>query len=109
VRRWRMNMEIICDKCGAVIPNPEWKTIRDGEIEHTYYECPDCGEAYRISTTDKALRKRIDDYTKMAARLKKGRCTEAFHRRVQKLKETNVKRSRELGKDHPLAPLLLQK
>ncbi|MBR2188423.1 MAG: hypothetical protein IJ860_03285 [Eubacterium sp.] len=101
-------MGIICNVCGAVISNPKWKVIRDGEIEHTYLECPDCGEAYRISTTDKALRKRIEDYTKMAARLKKGRCTEAFHRRVQKLKETNVKRSRELGKAYPLAPLLMK-
>ena len=37
-------MGIICNVCNEVIPNPEWKTIRDGEIEHTHFECPDCGK-----------------------------------------------------------------
>ena len=45
----------------------------------------------------------------MAARLKKGKCTEQFHRRVQKLKEENLKRRRELAAEHALAPLLLMK
>lgn len=99
-------MEIICDGCGAVIPDPEWKTIRDGDIEHTYFLCPSCGEAYRVSTTDGRLRGNIEKYTQMAVRLKKGGCSEQYHRRVQKLKEENVKRSRELADGHPLAPLL---
>ena len=30
-------MEMICDKCGSVVPEPEWKMVRDGEIEHTYF------------------------------------------------------------------------
>lgn len=102
-------MEMICDKCGSVIPEPEWKTIRDGEIEHTYFLCPSCGEPYRISTTDSRLRRNIEKYTEMAARLKKGKCTEQFHRRVQKLKEENLKRSRELAAEHALASLLLKK
>ena len=101
-------MEIICDGCGAVLQQPEWKTLRDGEIEHTYFVCDSCGAAFSVSVTDGKLRKRIEDYTKLAARIKKGRCTEQFHRRVQRLKEENVMRSRELAKLHPLAPLLLQ-
>ena len=101
-------MEIICGRCGAVIPDPEWKTIRDGDIEHTCFLCPSCGEAYRVSTTDSKLRGNIEKYTQMAARLKKGKCSEQFHRRVQKLKEDNVRRSRELAEMHPLAPLLLK-
>ena len=101
-------MEIICNKCGAVIPAPEWKTVRDGDIEHTYFLCPSCGDAYRISTTDGRLREDITKYTRMAARLKAGKCSEQFHRRVQKLKEENVKRSRELAAAHPLASLLLK-
>lgn len=99
-------MEIICDKCGAVVPEPEWKTIRDGEIEHTYFLCPACGEPYRVGTTDGKLRRNIAKYTKMAARLKTGKCTEQFQKRVQKLKEENVRRSRELAAEHALAPLL---
>ena len=70
-------MEIICDQCGAVLPQPEWKTIRDGEFEHTYFVCDSCGAAYPFSVTDK------------------------------RLKEDNVKRSRELKEQHPLPPLIL--
>ena len=102
-------MEIICDKCGSVVPEPEWKMVRDGEIEHTYFLCPSCGEPYRISTTDSRLRRNIEKYTETAARLKKGKCTEQYHRRVQKLKEENLIRSRELAAEHALAPLLLMK
>ena len=100
-------MEIICDGCGTVLSQPEWKTLRDGDIEHTYFVCDSCGAAFSVSVTDGKLRKRIEDYTKLAARIKKGRCTEQFHRRVQRLKEDNVKRSRELKEQHPLPPLLL--
>lgn len=100
-------MQIICNKCGAVIPAPEWKTIRDGDIEHTYFSCPSCGDAYHVGTTDGRLREDIVKYTKMASRLRTGKSSEQFHRRVQKLKEENVKRSRELAAAHPLAPLLL--
>lgn len=98
-------MEIICEKCGAVIPYPEWKTIRDGEIEHTYFVCGDCGEAYQFSVTDRKLRGSIAKYKEMAQRLKEKKCSEAFQRKVQRLKEENVKRSRELRKEHPLPPL----
>ena len=80
-------MEIICDQCGAVLPQPEWKTIRDGEFDHTYFVC----EAYK----------------EMAKRLKERQCSESFQKRVQRLKEDNVKRSRELKEQHPLPPLLL--
>ena len=98
-------MEIICDKCGAVIPNPEWKTLRDRDIEHTYFICEDCGAAYQFAVTDKKLREKIQKYKEMAQRLKEKKCNEAFQKRVQRLKEENVKRSRELRKQHPLPPL----
>ena len=101
-------MEMICDKCGTVIPDPEWKTARDGDIEHTYFLCPSCGEAYRVSTTDGKLRRNITKYTEMAARMKTGKCTEQYQRRVQKLKEENVKRSRELAAEHSPASLFLK-
>ena len=100
-------MEIICDQCGAVIPAPEWKTIRDGEIEHTYFVCDDCGAFYQFSVTDKKLREKIQKYKEMAQRLKERQCSESFQKRVQRLKEENVKRSRELQKQHPLPPLFL--
>ena len=101
-------MEMICDKCGKVIPEPEWKTIRDGDIEHTYFTCAGCGEPFRVSTTDGKLRRDIAKYTEMAQHLKRGKCTEQFHRKVQKLKESNVKRGREIADAHPLALLLMK-
>jgi len=100
-------MEIICDQCGAVIGKPDWVTIRDGELEHTYFVCDDCGAAYQFSVTDKKLRQNIEKYKEMAQRLKEKKCNEAFQRRVQRLKEDNVKRSRELKEKHPLPPLFL--
>ena len=100
-------MEIICDKCGAVIPEPEWKVVRDGEIEHTYFVCLDCGVAYQFSVTDKKLREKIQKYKEMAQRLKERQCSEAYQKRVQRLKKDNVKRSRELKRLYPLPPLFL--
>ena len=100
-------MEIICDQCGAVLPQPEWKTIRDGEFEHTYFVCEACGAAYPFSVTDKKLRQNIQKYKEMAKRLKERQCSESFQKRVQRLKEDNVKRSREMKEQHPLPPLLL--
>lgn len=35
-------MQIICDKCKAEI-HPQPETLRDGEIEHTFFRCPECG------------------------------------------------------------------
>ena len=52
------------------------------------------------------LRKRIEDYDRMSARVRNGTCTKEFQKRVQKVKEDNVRRSRELAKAYPLAPLL---
>ena len=100
-------MEIICDQCGAVLAQPEWKTIRDREFEHTYFICEDCGAAYQFAVTDKKLREKIQKYKEMAQRLKERQCSESFQKRVQRLKEDNVKRSRELKEKHPLPPLLL--
>lgn len=100
-------MEIICDGCGAVIPQPEWKTLRDGDIEHTYFVCDACGAAFSVSVTDGKLRQNIQKYKEMAKRLKERQCSESFQKRVQRLKEDNVKRSRELKEQHPLPPLLL--
>lgn len=102
-------MEIICDKCEMVILNPEMKTIRDGDVEHAYFVCSECNSVYPVCTTNGNLRKRIEVYREMAMRLKTRCCTEQFHRRVQKMKEENVRRSRELAKMHPLAPLLSEK
>ena len=97
-------MEMICDECGAVLGKPECKSLRKGDSEHTYFVCPECGSAFRISTSDGKLRKRIEDIKILAAKMKTGPCTEAFRKRVHRMKEDNVKRSRELAMLHPLAP-----
>ena len=101
-------MEIICDKCGEVIPAPEWKTIRDGDIEHTYFTCSSCGALFPVCTTDGNLRRDIGKYKRMAAHIREGKYTESFHRHAQELKRQNITRSRELAQQYPLAPLLLQ-
>ena len=79
-------MEIICDGCGAVLSQPEWKTLRDGDIEHTYFVCDSCGAAFSVSVTDGKLRQNIQKYKEMAKRLKERQCSESFQKRVQRLK-----------------------
>lgn len=39
-------MEIKCEKCGAVADSVLPKTYLDGEIELTFFRCPECGEVY---------------------------------------------------------------
>ena len=97
-------MQIICDQCGAVIGSPTWQTLREGDIEYTYFICQECGSPYRICTTDSKLRKKIESYQKMAERLKTGTCTDAYRKRARKMKEDNVKRSRELTMQYPFPP-----
>ena len=100
-------MEITCDKCRKEIHDPEWDTIRDGDIEHTFFTCKACGAIHRVCTTDSPLRRNVTKYRKMAARIRKGRSSEAYQKRVQKLKTENIIRSRELSEQHPLASFLL--
>ena len=45
------------------------------------------------------------DVPRFAVSLKEKKCTEAFQKRVQRLKEENVTRSRKLKKQYPLPPL----
>ena len=52
-------MEIKCDKCGALVNEVRSEQIRNGDIEHTYFRCPECGAVYPVATTDAALRKDI--------------------------------------------------
>ena len=98
-------MQIICEKCNAEI-HPQQETIRDGEIEHTFFRCPECGALYPVCATDEALRKNIASYNRMRLLIQKQRCTERFLRNAEILKQKNRKQTRELMEQYPLAPLL---
>ncbi|MDY6335040.1 MAG: hypothetical protein SPL56_09585 [Lachnospiraceae bacterium] len=99
-------MQIICDRCGAVVADPELSVVRHGDIEHTYFVCKECGAAYPVSVTDGQLRKSVEEYQNMARRIREHKCSREYHRRMQKVKEENVQRSRELLKAYPLADAL---
>lgn len=43
---------------GSIVYAVSPEQIQDGEIEYTFFRCPDCGEAYQICATDAVLRKR---------------------------------------------------
>ena len=98
-------MQIICDKCKAEI-HPQPEAVWDGEIEHTYFRCPECGAVYPIAVTDTALRDDIARYERMKAIIKAMPQSKRFLRKTAKLKEHNMKRCRELMEQYPLAPLL---
>ena len=99
-------MEIKCDKCGALVNEVRPEQIRDGDIEHTYFRCPDCGMVYPVAATDAALRKDIAGYSRMRQIIRMKPVTEKFIRNAEALKQRNLKRTRELMEQHPLAPLL---
>ncbi|MCQ2567749.1 MAG: hypothetical protein MJ127_05050 [Mogibacterium sp.] len=54
-------MEIKCDHCGVVAETIMPETVKDGEVEHTFFRCSDCGAVYPISATDnRRNRKKCD-------------------------------------------------
>ena len=99
-------MQIKCDKCSAVSEAVMPETYLEGDIEFTFFRCPDCGEIYPVSASDTALRKDIAEYSRMRNVIRVKPVTEQFIRRAEALKQKNLKRSRELMEQHPLAPFL---
>ena len=100
-------MQIICDKCKTEI-HPQPETARDGEIEHTFFRCPECGMVYPIAVTDAALRDDIARYERMKAIIKARPQSKRFLQKTAELKEHNMKRCRELMDKYPLAPLFME-
>lgn len=99
-------MEIKCDKCGAVAETLMPETARDGEIEYTFFRCPDCQAVYPISATDDELRKRIGEYNCRRQLIRMKPVTEQFLRDTERIKQENIKRNHELMDLHPLALFL---
>ena len=84
-----------CNFCGCAFV-PEAKTLREGEIEYTYFNCDYCGKAYIVSVTDAALRRSIRKYRSLAEKLKVKPLSEDTLREVTALKDANTKRAAEL-------------
>ncbi len=99
-------MQIKCDKCGAVAESVKPESAKDGDIEHTFFRCPDCGAVYPIVTTDTALRASIAEYSRRRNLVRIKPVTEQFLRETEALKQENLKRCRELMELHPLALFL---
>ena len=99
-------MNIKCDQCSAVSESIMPETQMEGDIEFTFFRCPACGKAYPIAATDSALRADIVEYNRMRNLIRVKPVKESFIRRAEALKQKNLKRSRELMEQHPLAPFL---
>jgi len=99
-------MDIKCDNCGAVAKTLMPETAADGEIEHTFFRCPDCGAVYPIAATDDDLRKRIGEYNRRRQLIRMKPVTEQFLRDTERIKQENIIRNRELMDLHPLALFL---
>ena len=99
-------MQIKCDQCGVVAETFMLETARDGEIEHTFFRCPDCQAVYPIAATDEDLRKRIGEYNRRRQLIRVKPVTERFLRDTERIKQENIKRNRELMELHPLALFL---
>ena len=61
----RFSMQIKCDKCSAVSESIMPETYTEGDIEFTFFRCPECGAVYPVCATDSALRADIAEYTRM--------------------------------------------
>lgn len=90
-----------CDACRCAF-NPEPEIQVKDEIEWTFFRCPYCGKRHLVAVTDAALRKSIQGYTQLARMNKVKRLPERTQKRLQKMKEKNVQRSRELREQYPL-------
>ena len=90
-----------CESCECAFV-PKVETERDGEIESVFFRCPYCGERYLIAVTDEELRRHVGEYVQLFEINKAKRLPERTQRRLQKLKEKNVARSRELREMYPL-------
>ena len=101
-------MQIQCDKCSAVSETVMPETYLEGDIEFTFFRCPECGEVYPVCVTDSALRADIAEYTRMRNVIRVKPVTETFIRKAEDLKQKNLKRTRELMAEHPLAPFLME-
>ena len=101
-------MQIKCDKCSAVSETVTPETYLEGDIEFTFFRCPECGEVYPVCVTDSALRADIAEYSRMRNVIRVKPVTESFIRKAEDLKQRNLKRTRELMAEHPLAPFLME-
>lgn len=79
-------MEIKCDHCGVVAETIMPETVKDGEVEHTFFRCPDCGVLYPISATDTMLRVAIAEYSRRRQMIRIKSATEIFLRETEALK-----------------------
>ena len=101
-------MQIKCDKCSAVSESIMPETYLEGDIEFTFFRCPECGAVYPVCATDSSLRESIAEYTRMRNLIRVKPVKEFFIRRAEALKQKNLKRMRELMEQHPLAPFLTE-
>lgn len=99
-------MQIKCDKCGAVAETVMPETARDGDIEHIFFRCSDCGAVYFIAVTDEDLRKKLEEYSRRRQLIRIKPVTEQFIRVTEALKQENLKRCKELMEQYPLALFL---
>ena len=99
-------MQIKCDKCSAVSDSVMPETYLENDIEFTCFRCPACGEVYPVCATDSALRADVAEYIRMRNLIRMKPVKESFIRRAETLKQKNLKRTRELMAEHPLAPFL---
>ena len=106
VKKQEEILQIQCDKCSAVSESIVPETCQEGDIEFTFFRCPECGEVYPVCATDSALRADIAEYTMMRNLIRVKPVKESFIRRAEALKQKNLKRTRELMEQHPLASFL---
>ena len=99
-------MEIKCDHCGQSAKSLDVEYAWDGDIEHTFFYCPECKATFPIAATDIKLRAGIAEYGQRRNFIRIHPVSEHFLRETETLKQENLKRNHELMEQHPLALFL---
>ena len=92
---------VACDACRCSF-TPKLEKTRDGELEFTYFRCPECRKTFLFAVTDAQLRKRIAEYEALARKGRRRRLSEKEIQYARKLLESNAQRSRQLRLEHPV-------
>ena len=92
---------VYCEACNKPF-SPELETARDGELEFTYFRCPECRKTFLFAVTDTELRRRIAEYDALARKGRQRRLSEKEIQYARKLLESNAQRSRQLRLEHPV-------
>jgi hypothetical protein len=102
MRDWT-HRTVTCDECKTDFVT-DVKTYVDGDLEITYFRCPECLRSYLVSVTDSSVRNNIEEHRRLSDMLTNERkkkkpdaeLVASWLERMRNLREYNLTRSHSL-------------